>query len=82
VGNIILRKAESLIHVTRLLNDEENPRRIWAATARGWDEGSSAPQLAQDWVDALDKASDRRPTIWGELATLLPEIRHCVDSLV
>ncbi|EOA81106.1 uncharacterized protein SETTUDRAFT_35980 [Exserohilum turcica Et28A] len=82
--DILLREAESLIHVTRLLNEEEELSsellRPWTASTSNKD-GVSQPQLAQDWVDALDKANDAG-SLWRELATLLPGLPYCAMSFL
>lgn len=84
VTDILLREAESLIHVTRLLNEEEELSsellRPWTASTSNKD-GVSQPQLAQDWVDALDKANDAG-SLWRELATLLPGLPYCAMSFL
>jgi hypothetical protein len=89
VSNVLLREAENLIHVTELLNGEDlldrmesKPPRIWAATTRLLNGRTAGPQLAQDWVDTLNKARDTGPTMWVELATLLPEIWRYIESFV
>lgn len=86
--NILLREAESLIMATRLL-DEERPAsqspRVWTTTAKSQrknqGKGVSPPQLAQDWVDALDKTSDAG-AVWRKLATLPTQIWPCVKSFL
>jgi hypothetical protein len=84
VTDILLHEAENLIHVTRLLNEEEELSsellRLWTASTNVDDEVSQ-PQIAQDWVDALDKANDAG-SLWRELATLLPGLHHCATSLL
>lgn len=85
MSDVLLREAESLIHETRLLDEEDEPlfstsTRPWAAST-GNENGVSQPQLAQDWVDALDKVDDSG-SVWRELATLLPEVLHCGISFL
>ena len=87
MSGILLREADSLVDLTRLLSEESGTREQksgkrepeskapvpWAAaTTISTPFGQkSKPQLTQGWVDALDEAGDARTT-WRKLTECLP----------
>lgn len=83
---ILLREAEHLINITKVLNELEWKRRPppkglfpWATDRKT--ERECPPRLAQDWVDALDNV--RNPgAAWGELTPLPSFFGPCLESIL
>ncbi|KAK3366460.1 hypothetical protein B0H63DRAFT_90737 [Podospora didyma] len=78
LSGIILREIDILICRTELLSDRNSGPSPWAATEGG---DHSSPQLAQDWVKALDEACGEGTT-WHELAKVVPNIDPCFMSVI
>lgn len=83
MSGIILREAENLVDVTRLLDEESRKESTKKGTKKSrkeepkleapvpWVAATTKPQLTQDWVDALNKAGNTG-TLWRELTEHLP----------
>jgi hypothetical protein len=72
VSGILLREVDSLVEMTRLLDEEQNrngERTLeapvpWAAPTTSKNGGRlSKPRLRQEWVDAMDQTGER-VTLW------------------
>ena len=92
MSGILLREADNLVDVTRLLNEESRTRELksgkrepeskapvpWAAatTISTLMGQMSKPQLTQDWVDALGEAGDA-----GDARTTWHKLTKCLPLL-
>lgn len=88
MSGILLRKADSLVEVTRLI-DEENRTETrsskalspWVAATKSKDEGSMPKaQLTQDWVDKMNQIVEETP--WREFTMHLPLYRVFMNKFV
>ncbi|KAG4269117.1 hypothetical protein FPRO04_12240 [Fusarium proliferatum] len=73
LSNILLREAENMINITRLLDigGESTP----------WDASKCTPQLTQKWAETMDRTSDAGAA-WHKLVATVPSFWPIVDPFL
>ncbi|PCD21350.1 hypothetical protein AU210_016316 [Fusarium oxysporum f. sp. radicis-cucumerinum] len=73
LSNILLREAENVVNIARLLDTDDR--------STPWDASKSAPQLTQNWVDMMDEMSDAGAA-WHKLVATVASFWHIVDPFL
>jgi hypothetical protein len=90
VSGILLNEADSLVEVTRLLDEEQSRKGKraskapvpWGAAIMSKNGGGmSKPQLTQEWINALDQMSEKGAP-WHEVTKNVPLLSYFLDTFV